>query len=507
MTAIRRWLHSSAIIPVVALLGMIGGCNSGGSNGGETALPGAAGTTGSVAVLFTDGPTDDFDEINITITRIELIGEGGERAEVFAGERTVNLLDLRNNSDVFSLVDVRVGTYDKIRMTVTALELVRRDAQGNVVEVIEPELPANGRIDLNPRTEFLVSADDTLILEIDMDAEKSFHVVERGNGGYNFRPVVFVKIVSGAVTGKFTKLSGTIDLDGTDPETYRLCRTRVAFDRDGDGDGDLDHLGNLREDDDSDDDYVDDDLRGGNFDDEGRGCLMLDLADDISVFNAEGATTVADIMDGDVATVIGRLQRTANGVVLHALVVELGLASTFVDVVGTVASSYDESTGTFEVDVGRSGDFEEGTRIAVELLEGAKVLSHSGLILAAADITVGRKVKIEGLLTGESPELRGSVVFLRSTIAADQKYTGTVRLEGGAGWDFMLLGTAAGDVCVRLEEDGDVFEVSTDGGTLVSDLIGLAGLRDDQQADVYGHFHFGCLEADDVVVAAPPQVQ
>lgn len=490
-----RFLVMTVTVALIATLASCGGDSGGGSSSGSV------GQTGSVAVLFTDNPTTEFDEINVTVTRIELIGEDEGHVEVFSGERIVNLLDLKNNSDVFSLVEVNAGIFDKVRLTVTGLELVKKDDQGNV-EVVQPRIPANGKIDLNPRADIIVAAGETLVLELDMDAEKSIHLVETGSGKYNFRPVVFVNIVGGPDTGKFVKLSGTMELEGTDPETYRLCDTEVVFDSDDDGDGDLDDGEN---DTDDSDDASDDDVFNGDDDPQ---CLMLQLTDNTSVFNADGAAGVADILDGDLATVVGRLQVMGDGAVLNVLAIELGLSGTFADVEGTVATGYDDATGQFELDVSEGGGFAEGTRISVELLDGAKVLSRLGQVLAPEDIEFGRELRIEGLLTGEAPELQASVVFVDAeSVSDDQKLSGTVSTGAGDGWDFMLLGTAAaGDVCVRLEEDGEIFQVTTEGGSLVSEMIGLDGLSDGQAADVYGRFEpfgGGCFDAEAVVAATP----
>ena len=101
--------------------------------------------TGTVNILFTDAPTDDFSAINVTLSRIELIpfndedsdadsdAEGGDgddsdsdrpsrRATLFTGEATFDLLQLENFTSLFSVTpDVPAGEYRKIRLTVSGL--------------------------------------------------------------------------------------------------------------------------------------------------------------------------------------------------------------------------------------------------------------------------------------------------------------------------------------------------------------------------------------------------
>ena len=52
--------------------------------------------------MLTDGPAEDFCQILATVERIDLLGTNGP-TNVFMGPETVNVLDMRNYSDVFSI--------------------------------------------------------------------------------------------------------------------------------------------------------------------------------------------------------------------------------------------------------------------------------------------------------------------------------------------------------------------------------------------------------------------
>ena len=62
---------------VLMFLTTLAGCGGG---GGSSSDSGGGGGTGSVGLLLTDGPTDDFDAVNITIVKAELLyGRGDNR--------------------------------------------------------------------------------------------------------------------------------------------------------------------------------------------------------------------------------------------------------------------------------------------------------------------------------------------------------------------------------------------------------------------------------------------
>lgn len=174
---------------------VLGGCGGGGgSDGGSPSS--SAPTTGSVAVLLTDAPTDQFCEVRATVTGIDLLGAGGS-TNLFSGERTVNVLAMQNFSDFFAVdPSVPIGSYDKIRLTLSDLALVECVAgePEPAKDWDHPHLPGNGKLDLNPRGPIEVIGGEMLVIELDMDMQKSLHVHQTGNGKWQFRPVVFVNV-------------------------------------------------------------------------------------------------------------------------------------------------------------------------------------------------------------------------------------------------------------------------------------------------------------------------
>jgi hypothetical protein len=217
-------------------------------------------------------------------------------------------------------------------MTLTEIELVKRDADGKIIDTVYPKLPGNGKLDLVPRGDFVVRPGETLLLQIDMDANKSIHIVGTGSGKYQFRPVVFVDVMSEALFGKLVRVHGVIeDIDGSDQE-FKLCQTDIPV-------------------------RVENDQQ----DPQSPGCIQVDVVNTSSIFDAEGRPTdFGALVAGDEATVYGnfrsdagdddddrddrqddRYRRELDDLELVAVVVELGPEGTFQQLQGVAQSPVD----------------------------------------------------------------------------------------------------------------------------------------------------------------------
>jgi hypothetical protein len=78
------------------------------------------------------------------------------------------------------------------------------------------QLPANGRIDLNPQGPFEISAGEDLVIQIDFDLARSIKLTTTGSGRYRFRPVVFIDVLDQTASLRLSKLFGELLADNDD---------------------------------------------------------------------------------------------------------------------------------------------------------------------------------------------------------------------------------------------------------------------------------------------------
>lgn len=180
--------------------------------GGSSSAPPQT-QTGTLAVMITDGPADDFEQILVTLDEMLLLGGDNGHQVVYDGPPiTFDLLNLGDRVDFAFAGEIPADDYSKIRLKVSKIELV--DLIDGSIGTVEPvDLPANGKIDLNPQGPFTIEPNQTTVVELDMDANRSFHVVELGNTlGYRLRPVFFVNVLrnNNLLPGKLVRVFGTV---------------------------------------------------------------------------------------------------------------------------------------------------------------------------------------------------------------------------------------------------------------------------------------------------------
>ncbi|GAB4388761.1 MAG: hypothetical protein Kow0025_09980 [Thermodesulfovibrionales bacterium] len=464
----------SALIVLVALV--LAACGSGGGSA-------STGGQGTVAVLLTDSATEEFSEVNVTVTKIELLSEGGH-VTVSTDEFTANLLDLKDETQLVALTSVPSGWYDKVRLWVTGVELVGKD--GNPVLDPPVKLAGGGKLDLNPQGPFFVESGGLLTVRLDMDMEKSIKI-DGNKNFYMFRPVVFIEVVKGApLGGRLVRMEGAVS--GIDPGamTFRLCPAS---------------------------------LKGPGS---GAPCVVVEATADTSVFDssADGAPVAfGDIAEGDAVTVIGKFVSVASAqdfeggstLVLRAIVVEIG---EFLNLEGAVQSAPD------------AGDLfgflpDPGQEVASETLSArlqrsgggglaTKIYSGSGQALDETAIVPGARVEIDGklVLSDTAPDvLNAAFVLVAPAAPSLETLTGEITAIQPGMRRFTLM-TATDSVCVDVPLASPVLRVvevpdpddPPDGTKLVSEPIGFGGLVVGDMVDVHGQMGAACFVAEAVVV-------
>jgi len=465
-------------------------CGGGGSGSSDT----SANRTGTVGVLLTDMPADPslFSSINATIIKVELMdaGDDDERIPLYDGDpRTVDLLRLKNEAIPFTFSDdVPIGTYCKIRLTLSDLELVLADntpddATDN--ETHHPHIPGNGKLDLVARDCFDVDEDRVATLQLDIDAGRSIHVT--GNGKkYQFRPVIFVDVISQEFESKLVRLDGVISRIDPDNNSLLLCNAVTAHKSDS------------------------------------PGCVKVFLGEDSAFFDnleyAGAPRSIEELLSetkiNESATVIGWARHLVTyerdddddgddydhhaWMEIDALVVELG---DFLQVEGEVATNAD-SDG-FGMTVTSSGAVITDDILDVVLqpgspdINGTRIISKSGELLDYTHITVPSPVQVDGvleLLGGDDAMLKSALVIVDSADPGipREQVTGLVLAIGDSSLILLpdtdtVCGFTTNQLSVTFSDDVEILTIIitntsssvTPGGTVEpGQAIGMNGLCD-----------------------------
>jgi len=447
--------YSRARMPVIAALAslILTACGGGADTAQQPEIQPPPLTTGIVGVVITDKPTDNFSAINLDIEQAILIGGDDGQEMLFEGPREINLLDLTNYSEPVLFERIDAATYTKLRLIVNNLELVSLDG----TESWYPNLPGNGKIDLLDQDGFVVLPGRTIIIEVDIDANKSIKVTGAGNGTkYQFRPVVKVDILDGGLQDKLARIEGFAAELYDDPAgSFRLCHAIEV------------------------DNCID--IRTG----------------DASVFDMDGLPTdMSALMVDDPVVVIGRYgwDDSTSDIWLDAIVVEIG--GNAVQVKGNVVS--DPVGGQFLMQK------YDDTSVTVELQVGTRYFDSMGET-GAESIALGTDLEIEGVMApkaaAEDPDvIRAALVFVMPE-DADQA-SGTIADEPDAGLrSFMLTPEEGNDMCVNVAEDASVLLVNVAASEVLTGSFD--DLAMDQMVDLFGtapDSAEGCFTADEVIV-------
>lgn len=454
-------------------LALLAACG-GGSGGGSV----SAGT-GSVAVLFTDGPVDpdEFSHIYVTLTGITLIGPDGH-VSIFEGSDTIDLRAVEDTSTLVTLGrDVPAQSYEKIRLDVSEIELVPADGGASIF----PKLPP--KIDLNPRGSFRVHPDELLVIQIDMDAEKSIHIVEAGNSEkFNFRPVVFVDILNVPLPGKLVLLTGMVEEVGADQ--FLLCDTHPVSHSS--SEGRVMELATSDFDDGPGDDAEDD---REDF------CVDVQVDGDTSFFDEDGDPGVfAGLLVGDRAWVLGRFLHDGDEHLdFLAEVVQEGDDVVAVDGTALSVVGMDDR---FELEPDPGQDVDDV--LEIQLQDGTKLFRRNGDEIQSGDILVGDPASAVGVLSSIEDDLLKAAWVVIGPAGTDRT-SGEITAVAGGGAQ-LDLDTAEGPVCVDVPGDARVFEVTLGDETASAEDIDRSALQVGDSVSVFGVAGGPCFVAETVVV-------
>jgi hypothetical protein len=486
----RPALYGIAAVAFVALAacGGGGGGGDGDSAAGSANNPTPIPTTGKVAILLTDAPMDEFCQILATVDSIDLLNATGTRTNVFTGPETVDILALQNYTDFFAIdPEVPIGTYEKVRMTLSDLALVQCNDAGMPEPAADwehPKLPGNGKLDLNPRGTFEVIGGETMVIELDMDMEKSLHLHQAGNGKWQFRPVVFVTIRPD--DSKLVRVFGEARNIGS--SAFELCPVAPVS-------------------------SVDD---GGSK--PSAECLDVFTDAETGIFDETGTRVgLSTVVSGDLLTAIGFLRvyddddgdTRMDDLRLDAAVIELGDAGTFERIRGEVVSA----VGNNDIFVFDATPLDDATdAIDVRLQSGTRIFAlGSNVELTSAALQPGTAGEVNGVFT--APATSGEPLK-SSLIVLDQDTTpATVLLDAEikaipADDDvvpqtrrFTVDTASATGQCVKTDAATRYLEITEAPDASETAEITFAGLGIGDTVDVFGTIDAGetaCVLADTV---------
>jgi hypothetical protein len=449
-------------------------CGGGGGTA-DTAVtpPVATASTGTVVILLTDAPVDELSEINLDVTEVILIGDMGQQT-VFEGNQRINLLDLANFSQPIIFGEVEAGSYTKIRLRIENIELVEKGTGMTMY----PKLPANGKIDLLDQGGFAVVPGRTLLAEIDIDANKSIHIVGTGSNKYLFRPVVNVNIMDGGLPAKLVRLEGVVAEIFDEPAgSFLLCHAEEA-----------------------------------------DSCVIVNVSEDTCLFDTEGRPTTVDALAvDDPVVVIGAFRHeddgdgdTGNGsdgdgdsdagrvdmdLEIDAIVIEIGGNEQQIN--GVVVNPPNEN-GKFELAVG------DGQTMTVQLQDGTKIFGADGPLGPEALLT-GTTILVEGVVEmSENPDVNdliwAALIFV-DVEHDEESLSGEILDEPDPATRTFRVSADSGDVCVEVAEEAKIILVSQDSDGTVSKEGMFSDLELGQSVVVFGQSGVGgCFQANEVVV-------
>jgi hypothetical protein len=260
---------------------------------------------------------------------------------------------------------------------------------------------ANGKIDLLPDEHFEVSPGGTLVVLLDLDANKSIMIHPTSSGKYQFRPVVFVKVLDRIHT-RLVSVNGVIESINTEDHSFLLRRSHPLFH----------HL---------DDDSVSDNASSSDDDDRPH-LIRVVVSDETHIFKANGQPGDFDSLAVGQPVHVRGLLSAEGGLHIQARLVEIG--EQFIRLHGSITQRIDSDLRfKFLPDPG------QGIIGEIEVLVHSETLifeAGTHRLLAPDELVAEKRILIEGVLdTGQDPDL-----FHAAVIVVKPPELDLVRLEG-----------------------------------------------------------------------------
>ena len=162
------------------------------------------------SVRLTDAP-GPYDEVNVDIQGVEVIGEDGKTVALNVKKGIFNLLEFSNGVDTLLATDsLEISSVKQIRLILGANNTVVLD--GVSYPLRTPSAEQSG---LKLKVNQTLQEGILYTVLLDFDANKS--VVKLGNGEYQLKPVIrtIEKAISGSIKGKITPIGKMAVVEAT----------------------------------------------------------------------------------------------------------------------------------------------------------------------------------------------------------------------------------------------------------------------------------------------------
>jgi len=449
----------SLFLAVMALA--LGGCGSSSDLSTGSGSPGGGGggsgkNTGTLALLFTDGPTEDFSKVFVTVRSVELLSDDKEKVSLFQGSRRIDLLSLEEVEDLFMVNEsIPAGTYHKIRLKVEDPLFVKTN--GDEVKSDQIQLVANGKIDLIAKTPFRIVSGGTLVVRIDFDAKKSIHI-HPASSKYKLRPVIFVTILSDFAE-RLISVKGRIESIRPEDKSFLLKRTRHLFAQ------------------------TDDD------EDERPYRIRVFVSDDTRIFDETGNPAGFDALDLDEFVHVKGLLSREPVLSLKAKLIEIGEPLRLQGVIQKGVDEFgDDENDRFvflpdpdqEIDSEMTVFFQDETI----LLQGG---THEAA--SPSDLTTGKRVIIKGIIFSDSPaQFKASVIVIKGQGSLQSKLEGTISEIDRDDRMFHLLSAVGGPVWVHVPTTAYILRTrqAASDTSLVAERVDFNALENGQSVVLFG---------------------
>jgi len=153
--------------------------------GGSSSTPAPA-ATGSAAIILTDAPSDQWSAVEVVVTKITLLNKTDHTKEVVAFEGAtakINLVDLDSVGELLATVQLPVGTYDALRVTIDPASVNLVKADGTTVPA--SQVHVNGAsVLVRLETDLVVTATGSNAVQVDFDLGHPLFLVQLPNGDW-----------------------------------------------------------------------------------------------------------------------------------------------------------------------------------------------------------------------------------------------------------------------------------------------------------------------------------